>query len=477
MAHSLYSFVLPCSPTIVCQDRFDLLDSDEVDVPFWRIIETMLANKVTIWIDLLELMDTIVVTLRGSSLSDYQFLRDFLQTEWASKEADFFENVWPTLVRVALEMPRLFPQSTLPLLSEMTHGMELSRRQVACLVIHQFLCSLSKQPWPTDSSPDFSIWYTSDAKQPKAARAYLCALFTYFERLAYLNIAWGDHVPEWPLSFSLRTSGESKYLPFDPPLVREPLCPLVVDYQHLSTTAPAFLGLPDGACVVSANKNVGFGETATQEEMQVGATPECCAIVLFVPTLQDDQILIVRGAEAMISMKGHGREACLDEVLLPDYNLAFRPISSKWQTRTMLFMDALELDLLDLDDQVVDFLPGNVDREVAKAYTAFSSHTNSNPYSEIVTGLWGCGAFGGDREVKSVIQWCAASMAHTSLRFVCSGSNQADFAARLQSFRDHAVSRSWKVKDILIILLSLGPNDAGARDLFTYLMQHSVLNA
>ncbi|KAL2922419.1 Poly(ADP-ribose) glycohydrolase 1 [Bienertia sinuspersici] len=32
----------------------------------------------------------------------------------------------------------------------------------------------------------------------------------------------------------------------------------------------------------------------------------------------------------------------------------------------------------------------------------------------IATGNWGCGAFGGDPEVKTVIQWLAASQLHTS---------------------------------------------------------------
>lgn len=36
----------------------------------------------------------------------------------------------------------------------------------------------------------------------------------------------------------------------------------------------------------------------------------------------------------------------------------------------------------------------------------------------IATGNWGCGAFGGDPEVKTIVQWLAASQVVLSLAFV-----------------------------------------------------------
>ncbi|XP_066341596.1 probable poly(ADP-ribose) glycohydrolase 2 [Miscanthus floridulus] len=36
---------------------------------------------------------------------------------------------------------------------------------------------------------------------------------------------------------------------------------------------------------------------------------------------------------------------------------------------------------------------------------------NSNEYIGVSTGNWGCGAFGGNPEIKSMIQWIAASQA------------------------------------------------------------------
>ena len=129
---------------------------------------------------------------------------------------------------------------------------------------------------------------------------------------------------------------------------------------------------------------------------------------------------MVRGAESMIEMEGYGREAKLKAILEKG--------TWHWSRRTMLFMDALELDSFDTQDGhfVPDLLSGNVDRELTKAYTAFNSGlkiacsgSDSDAYSEVVTGLWGCGAFGGNKEIKTLIQWCAASMANVPLTFVC----------------------------------------------------------
>ena len=122
----------------------------------------------------------------------------------------------------------------------------------------------------------------------------------------------------------------------------------------------------------------------------------------------------------MIEMEGYGREAKLKAILEKG--------TWHWSRRTMLFMDALELDYFDTQDGhfVPDLLSGNVDRELTKAYTAFNSGlkmacsgSDSDAYSEVVTGLWGCGAFGGNKEIKTLIQWCAASMANVPLTFVC----------------------------------------------------------
>ncbi|EIN05714.1 hypothetical protein PUNSTDRAFT_122178 [Punctularia strigosozonata HHB-11173 SS5] len=198
---------------------------------------------------------------------------------------------------------------------------------------------------------------------------------------------------------------------------REPFTGLEVCRTAEATTHSRFLGLDGGAAVISANRFIGFGCGGTQEE-------------------------------AMVNIVGYGRSAWVDPGLGPDGEV--NGASSDWTHGTMLFMDALELDQEDYGRRVRDLLPGHIDRELSKCATAFSSYDSApGPYRHISTGLWGCGAFGGDPQIKTVIQWAAASLAGAPLRFVC---QDEAFAASLESFVQSVRSGGWSVGQVLTCL-------------------------
>lgn len=340
-----------------------------------------------------------------------------------------FSKTWPLLVDLALRMPELFPEHSLPILSPSHPSLLMSREQTACLVIHQFLCTLTAPTWQ-EGYQDFHIWYSSEQPHSGAVEAYLTALFTYFERLASENetspLAFG--IEEWPVTYTLHTNLKpSKHAYHD-------LEELEVVYLDQASTAPEVLGLPNGAAVISANKFIGFGRTGTQEEVHVGASPECCPAVLITPPLEDDQVLVVIGPEAMISISGYGRDAHCSDILSP----SIQSHRDRWAKRTMLFMDALELDLADQIQGLPDLAPGNIQREIKKAYIAFRSNqgveNESAPYAEIYTGFWGCRTFGGNPAIKAMIQWCAASLAGCNLKFICSNGEQEAFGIHLEDF-------------------------------------------
>jgi poly(ADP-ribose) glycohydrolase len=470
-------FLLPNHPTIQCIDRFDLVSSDDLQVPFWATLSVLLSYTITSTSDLIDQLESISFTLRGASNTDYGFLKDFLEEQWPSTE-QFFERVWPAAVKLALEMPELFPEGAIECLSEQNPELRFSRRQVACLVVHQFLCSLPGQPWTSDSSVDFHIWFSSGQPCPRAVEAYLHALFTYFKRLVHgddgksPSALLACSAEEWPITFLLRSLPESDK-PFDD-FYGNKFLPLKVARLPEASTDHSVLGLPNGACVISANKNVGFGSSGTQEETHVGSSPEACSIVLVTPMLNDTQVLIAVGAEAMIAMKSYGRESRLDQVLEPDYDLHSAAMSI-WPRRTMLFMDALELDMFDAEDHVPDLLPGHVGRELRKAHTAFSSRPHEHGYTEIFTGLWGCGAFGGDWQIKTIIQWCAAAMNGVTLHFVCAGDQQQAFATSLDEFTRFGLDSGWIVGHVLKALLALEPSSSDARNTFAHIK--SALNS
>lgn len=424
---------LPSSLTYRCIDRFSVVpddvnpDDNDGKVTFWPILETILSDqRISSASSLVAALESISTTLRDTSgpAGDYGLLTSFLQTSKTC--AGFFEKHWPTVVRLALEMPILFPAGYLNVLSpEATPRLALSRRQVACLVMHQFLCTLRCPDWKVDVDggfQDFAIWYGSEQKHKQAALAYLEALFRYMSLLDENPGILELPAEDWPISFTL-FSGRGPRLGSETLKGLIPLADVAVELLERYNTSPTTLGLPNGAAVISANKFVGFGQSATQEEIHVGISPEACPAVLLTPPLRDDQVLVVTGAQAMLNITGERRDISVTNMPTTDR------CELAWKRRTMLFMDALELDMVSDDGELPDLLPGNVDREIYKAFAAFSS----GKYDEVRIGLWGCGAFGGDPGVKMLAVWYAASLAGVKLKIICDGS-QREFGNEIRDF-------------------------------------------
>jgi poly(ADP-ribose) glycohydrolase len=57
-----------------------------------------------------------------------------------------------------------------------------------------------------------------------------------------------------------------------------------------------------------------------------------------------------------------------------------------------------------------------IKREMVKAYVGFHNG-GRQPTSPVATGKWGCGVFGGDPELKAVIQWLACSACQRPMIF------------------------------------------------------------
>ncbi|TGJ88539.1 hypothetical protein E0Z10_g181 [Xylaria hypoxylon] len=219
-----------------------------------------------------------------------------------------------------------------------------------------------------------------------------------------LLLASKEWVDDWYITYTLVTAGPHHTALGSSPV---PLSPIEIEIVESYQTCPVQLGLPSGAAVVSANRYIGFGQSATQEEVHAGSSPETCPAVLITPPLGKNQVLVIRGAEAVLNITGQRREI---KAIAQDVG-----VSVDWRQRTMLFMDALELDIEDDEDGLPDLTPENLTREVDKAAIAFSSGV----YEVVCSPLWGCGAFGGDPFVKVALLWCAASVAHTSLKIIC----------------------------------------------------------
>lgn len=85
---------------------------------------------------------------------------------------------------------------------------------------------------------------------------------------------------------------------------------------------------------------------------------------------------------------------------------------------SIVAIDAIPFSYGGTDSQ---YFKGNILRELNKAFCGFSFETPNDKLdgrlAPLATGNWGCGAFGGDKEIKTLIQWMAASQVGRSTRY------------------------------------------------------------
>ncbi|KAK7415251.1 hypothetical protein QQX98_006000 [Neonectria punicea] len=424
------TFILPNSPSCRVVDRFSdlpenvLVDEDEDGrIPFWPLLCHLLQEPILTASQLIDRLQTIAANAEGCEGGDYGSLKDFL----AGDDEDFFGSTWPNLRDIALALPRYFTTGQLDIL-EPGRPLRLSRGQAACLVIHQFVCSAVPQRHD-DGYQDFSIWYASGQRHPVAVQMYLTALFSYFTSLPDAQALMNDH--ELALEDSGRCVTYTLHEQDEKSLDGVTLGAVYVDYLGNYNTdfhLPEVQG-PHGAVVVSANKVVGFGQSATQEEIFVGIAPEACPVVLVAPHLTNETVITVSGARAMLSVTGQRRDISWTVRPTPSPVTDFRSWAQAWRGGRLIFMDALEMDMVETADEILpDLLPENIQRELRKAQTGFSAHPG---HTAVWTGLWGCGAFCGDAGVKLVVLWFAASAAGVRLNVVL-GPEQHEIGRRFE---------------------------------------------
>lgn len=391
--------LLPSHPEVRTEDPLSICEDYESEtVPMWTFITKLLnPAKITTIESLLDTISTV-------QSRDLHTLEAFLKSH--DSTGSLLKKI-PAMIKVALKMPDIFPGLKIPVLSP---GKEsrviLTREQAACLLVHMFFCTLRPPSW-NKFWVDFSVWYDTPSLP---TTAYLKTLLTYFSRLDE------DGLPQSP----------NQKLIFERHLLKKE-----EDWSQasdkLADVNPGTGYEPrDGEVqVIFSNKDIGFGVSGTQEEVVLGMSPELCVAMLFTPTLNDNETIVIRGAEIIGRYSGFGREV----KFVGPWNDVW-----DWEQRCLVAMDALELDYYqdDNDPEIKDLKESNIKRELNKCFCGFYSVSDNmgqrshrhdacandtNTLVTIATGHWGCGAFGGNNYVKALIQLMSASVAKVNLVF------------------------------------------------------------
>src|SRR6266542_3842436 len=102
-------------------------------------------------------------------------------------------------------------------------------------------------------------------------------------------------------------------------------------------------------------------------------------------------------------------------------------------------MDASKFDNIDIlkNSLLLQLNDNSLIRELNKAYCGFSWNQNFKNIKSIGIGLWGCGTFAGDKDIKFIIQWIAASQVNNNnnnINLIIYAFNNFDYEQRIIKF-------------------------------------------
>lgn len=300
---------------------------------------------------------------RYSSIWDFSSFHHFVNNELSqSYRTHFLKFILPRIIGLALRLP-LIIQCPIPLLKRGSFkSISMTQEQAACIIANCFLCTwprrnTTKRDSEFGSYPDinFSNLYRSDVE--KATQKLYC-IIKYFESI-FSEAPKGvltftrkslkaDQFPNW--SHNTKTFSNMKYYISSREAIEDADGMLQVDF---------------------ANRFVGGGVLSNgliQEEIRFLINTELIVARLFTECLDNEEALVVIGAEQFNKYKGYAstfKFAGQHRDLTP---------TDRFRRRKC---QIVAIDALQLNNNFDQFRESNIIRELNKAYAGFY-----NPYND-----------------------------------------------------------------------------------------------
>ncbi|CAD8174321.1 unnamed protein product [Paramecium octaurelia] len=277
----------------------------------------------------------------------------------------------PQISDLALKMDSEFTDY----LSMLLEKVELKRMQVAILLANMFLCVMHLQP-DYKLLPAVFIMAklfnrsNEDSGQNNIKIQKLRCLFYYF-----LHVFSPEFKPHERITFTRKKQNLI--------MLNKPLCEFIYCEQGQMEN------VQDSFIVDFANKRIGGGVLnlgCVQEEILFLTHPEALASLLITTEIKQDESIIIERVNRLIMYEG--------------YKDKFECKGMVKQIRSVNFI------CIDAGDYSGNYHQQYKEykRELTKSYCGFYG------IARICTGKWGCGVFGGEWQLKALIQWVAASM-------------------------------------------------------------------
>lgn len=384
---------MPCSPLneYPCMGK----DMKQRVRKRWEMIEEALCKQIP---GPYELEDVILqYNTRYFGKWEFRTLKNYFIEELSEQERNhFFGEVLGKIAKLALMLPHLCTQP-IPLLKKgKTKSITLSQQQIACLLANAFFCTYPRRNAKGRNSEfynyptiNFNSLYDGSPDPVKIQKLH--CIMHYFRRVT-------EKMPTGNVTFTRQCIHEfPKWENLD----------LSLRDIHVSaegTIEDDGLGLLQ---VDFANKFLGGGvltHGCVQEEIRFLICPEMIVSRLFTEGLEKNESLLMKGCERFSSYDGYAK------TFEWKGNFEDKTPRDDWGR---LCTHVVAIDALVIHYHSKQFRGDIVKRELDKAYCGFldAGVKSSNNLAAVCTGNWGCGAFGGDKRLKALIQLMAASVA------------------------------------------------------------------
>lgn len=316
-----------------------------------------------------------------------------LEASGIFSETGFFEATVPWILQQVLWLPSSLPDGLDVLSQDVSKQVFLSRRTCAALACTAFLGLLPEQT--NEEIPGYNLAFVLDCEKAKT----LC-LLSYLQQVSQETLQTLEN--EF-VSFARRALPSPVTSSFWSTM-RMPLQPLEVRTEGV-------IEADAGALQADfANEYLGGGVLHggnVQEEIRFSVCPECIVGMTFCERMLPHEAIFIVGAQQYSHYSGYGRSFQFDKPCLTRDSL-------DEHGRARVHIVAFDALCFPGESQYGEAM---ILRELQKAYVAclgdLAAENPSHPQDcmpqPFATGNWGCGVFGGDPQLKALLQWMAAS--------------------------------------------------------------------
>ncbi|KAI8588065.1 hypothetical protein BDZ88DRAFT_422993 [Geranomyces variabilis] len=406
----------------------------------WEVVKSVLACPLQSFPDVKDAILAYNPTMRSNW--DMSGLGDYLRNH-PSRDS-LFSTTIPAIANLALRLPNLLPNPIPLLRAGENKAITLNQLQIACILANAFFCTFPRRndtrktsEYASYPSINFSTLFggTKEGRCDPLKRAKLDCIFHYFTEVArrrqWTNAGKVTFHRQRCSSFPAFASSTATLAPV-----------AVCATGTIEDDAPGHLE------VDFANRIIGggvLGRGTVQEEIRFLISPDLLASRLFTQRLEDSDAVIMVGAERFSNYTGYAQTFAWGG---PHTDQTARDARGRFGTQ-IVAIDARPYGSRSAGTQ---YTPQEMERELRKAYVGFApspcvaSATGAEDRSPIATGNWGCGAFGGDVQLKALLQIMAAACHRRAITYFAFGN--ADFAEELADIHAELVAKGVTVGEL-----------------------------